>query len=201
MEARPATPTTNPMKQRIQRQVFASARWALAALALGSCGAGTAGIVAGSNGSGGGTTPALEVFGVENPKISPCRLRLDASQAVRVGLFYDLGAGELPMTLRPGPRVTGNEVELSASEETIEWDFESDLATTGYQPGVRLVVKRGGALVSGGELTLGMGNDAPVIESAIPPAVAEVAGITAVRLRVSDSSGDPPPRQASWVAL
>src|SRR5262245_16353922 len=89
------------------------------ALALGllsGCGAGVAAVAATSGSGGGGTTPALDSFVVENPKVSPIVLRLDASQAVRVGLFYDLGHGAGPQAMTTLEFIAGNEVDLPATE-------------------------------------------------------------------------------------
>src|SRR5262245_21468827 len=156
---------------------------------LASCGAGVAAVVASAGGSSGGSTPALNAFEVVTPKVSPTQLRFDASQPVRVALFYDLGdpAGEQAMT-RLG--VTGNEVSLPAGESFLTWNFEAELGTTKFLPGVRLVVHLpGGPPINGGELTLGMGNDAPTIEGVFPPA-SEVVGTADVRFTVADSSSD-----------
>lgn len=68
-------------------QALALLGLATAAL-LAGCGAGTAGIVAGSNDSGGGAAPTLTAFQVSNPKVSPATLRLEASGSVLVELFY-----------------------------------------------------------------------------------------------------------------
>ncbi|NOT32241.1 MAG: hypothetical protein HOP15_17485, partial [Planctomycetes bacterium] len=57
-----------------------------AALLASGCGAGTAGIVAGSNDSGGGAAPTLTAFQVVNPKVSPANLRLEASAGVTAQL-------------------------------------------------------------------------------------------------------------------
>src|SRR5262245_54851629 len=168
---------------------------------LSSCGAGVAAVVASSGSSGGGTTPALDSFVVESPKVSPAKLKLDASQAVRVGLFFDLGLGgpEQPMTklmTNLGP-LTGNEVDLPESEIELDWDFAAEPGVTGaFVPSVKLMAKRGGSVISGGELTLspGLGNDAPEVlsidEIDIDPDEGEASGTTGIELTVADSSRD-----------
>src|SRR5262245_18228173 len=153
---------------------------------LSSCGAGVAAVVASSGSSGGGTTPALDSFVVESPKVSRARLRLAASQAVRVGLFYDFGQGERPMsTLRDAAdnELDGNEVDLTANEVQLSWDFAAEPGgKAGFTPGVRLKAKHGGAVIGGGELTLGLGNDAPEVRSIdeidIDPDEGEASGTT-----------------------
>jgi hypothetical protein len=170
----------------------------LACSLLSSCGAGVVAVVASSGSSGGGTTPALDSFVVESPKVPRARLRLDASQAVRVGLFYDFGQGERPMsTLRDAllNEIDGNEVDLTASEVLLDWDFAAEPGgTAGFTPGVRLMAKRGGAVISGGELTLGLGNDAPEVlsidEIDVDPDEGEASGTTGIELTVSDTSDD-----------
>jgi len=169
-----------------------------AALALGllsGCGAGVAGVAASAGGESGGTTPALDVFAVEGPKVSPCRLRLDASQAVRVGLFFDLGRGDGTQALTRLEGTAGNVVDLPASEVTLEWDFarEPGLAAS-YTPGVKLVALRGGAPIGGGTLELGLGNDAPEVLSIdqidVDPDSGEASGTTGIEITVADSSDD-----------
>src|SRR5262245_20825022 len=89
---------------------------ALACGLFSSCGAGVAGVVASSGSSSGGTTPALDSFEVRSPKVSPAHLRLTANQAVPVGLFYDFGHGERPMSElhdAAGNAIVGNEVDLT----------------------------------------------------------------------------------------
>jgi hypothetical protein len=155
---------------------------------LSGCGAGVAAVVASSGSSSGGTTPSLNGFTVDQPKISPASLVLDARQAVRVALTFDAGGGEHPMKLLGGP--VGNEVSLSAGvNPPIQWDFESDLGDTRFKPSVHLIARRpGGEVLGGGEIALGMGNDAPVIEVEDP--LPEVDGVVPIQLRISDSSGD-----------
>jgi hypothetical protein len=162
----------------------------LAPSILASCGAGVAAVAASAGGSSGDSTPALNAFEVETPKVSPTRLRFDASQAVRVALFFDAGApaGEQAMAELDG--VASNEVSLPAGESFLKWDFATELGTARFKPGVRLVARvPGGPPISGGELLLGMGNDPPEIEAVVPPPE-EVSGVVPVGVRVSDTSSD-----------
>jgi hypothetical protein len=153
-------------------------------------------VAANSGGSGGGTTPALNSFVDVNPKVSPSELLLDASQPVRVGLFYDLGQGETAMSTLEG--IEGNEVDLAAGVTPLEWNFaaEPGIRGTRFRPGVRLLAKRGATVISGGELPLapGLGNDAPEIVSIdqidIDPEQGEASGTTGIELTVADSSDD-----------
>src|SRR5688572_9722218 len=119
---------------------------ALAAALLPGCGAGVVAAVAGSGGSGGdGPEPVLEAFALDGAKVSPGRLRLGASQPVRVALLYDLGGGEEPMTRLEG--VVGNEVDVPADEVvTLDWDFaaEAGIGTAELVPGVTLVARTTG---------------------------------------------------------
>src|SRR5262245_60038324 len=176
---------------------------------LPGCGAGVAAVAASSGGSGGGTTPALDSFVVDGPKVSPCRLRLDASQAVRVGLFFDSGHGEQAMSrLRDlaDNEVDGKEVDLTASEVQLDWDFAAEPGGTArFVPNGKLMAKRGGSVISGGELTLspGLGNDAPVVHAVAPMPTdpsnpEESAGNVEVRLRISDTSSDPVDITVQW---
>jgi hypothetical protein len=165
---------------------------------LAACGAGVAAVVAGTSGSSSGSTPALNAFVVESPRVSPAKLVLDASQAVSVALFFDTGQGELPMQHLTG--VAGNEVSLAAGvNPPIEWDFAAEIGA-GFTPGVRLVARHGGAPISGGELTLGLGNDAPEILSIQPVTglAGEATGNVEVGLSVSDSSSDLVSIQVEW---
>jgi hypothetical protein len=163
---------------------------------LPACGAGTAAVVAGSGDSGGGgTTPALDLFAVESPRVATsCQLRLDASAPVRVALFYDRGLGERALTTLD--RVSGNELDLPAGEFVIGWNFASEpgIGTTGFTPDVRLMAKLGGSVIGGGELTLGLGNDAPEIlaldQIDIDEDEEQASGTTGIELTIADSSQD-----------
>jgi hypothetical protein len=119
-----------PEAERTRRPAIVLAVAALSSLA--SCGAGVAGVAASAGGSSGGSAPALNAFEVETPKVSPTRLRFEASQAVRVALFYDAGApaGEQAMAELDG--VTGNEVSLPAGESFLKWDFATELGTSRF---------------------------------------------------------------------
>jgi|SRR5262245_6298689 len=104
---------------------------------VSSCGAGVVAVVASSGSSGGGTTPSLNGFTVDEPKISPAGLVIDARQAVRVALTFDAGGGEHAMHLLGGVPGTGNEVSLAAGvNPAIQWDFASDLGDTRFHTGV-----------------------------------------------------------------
>jgi hypothetical protein len=170
----------------------------LAALALSwllsACGAGTAAVVSGSDEGGGGSTPALTIE-VECPKVSPTRLLLDATQPVQVALFYDKGAGKQELLGLSGTGVSGNLVSLPADDLT--WDFASDLGGTSFMQGVKLLAEfPGGGAINGGELTIGLGNDPPVVESVEPMPTdpqdpSESSGNVEVRVEISDTSVDP----------
>ncbi len=171
------------------------------------CGAGTAGIVAGSNGSSGGATPTLTAFQVESPKVSPARLHLEASEALTAQLFFARqGSGEAPMTALDFPGASGNQVQLPAGASEVRWDFaaEPGLGGSAYVPDVDLLVRRpNGGMVSGGSLRLGVGNDPPVVERVEPmptdPAhPEESSGNVEVRLGVSDSSSDVVTLTVEW---
>lgn len=166
-------------------------------MALSGCGAGTAAVVAGTGDSGSGSAPALDSFGVERPKLAPCVLRFEASQATRVALFYELDQGERAMTGLTGSGSSGNEIDLVAGETLVEWDFEDDLDGGAFRKEVRLVAKRGGSPLTGGELVVGLGNDAPTVDQVLVP-VDEATGAVAIDLVVSDSSSDVVALTAEW---
>ncbi|HEX6884462.1 MAG TPA: FG-GAP-like repeat-containing protein [Planctomycetota bacterium] len=165
----------------------------LLASLLPACGAGTAAVLSGSDDSGGGTAPMLESFEVASPRSSPSLLVLDASQPMRVALYFDLGlgAGEQALTRLDG--ITGNEVDLPAGELALSWDFTAELGA-GLHEDVRLTARLGGGLLSGGELALDLGNDAPVVRSLehidLDPVAGEAVGTTGIELLVDDSSAD-----------
>jgi hypothetical protein len=134
------------------------------------------------------SNPALNAFLVQNPKTSPARLVLDASQALRVAMSFDAGQGERAVTQLSGPGITGNEVDLPAGETQLDWDFASEFGTASFIPDVRLIASFSGSVISGGELVVDLGNDAPVI--AIEPAASEVSGVVPIQLIVFDTSDD-----------
>ncbi len=161
---------------------------------LGSCGAGTAAIVAGTSGGGGGDAPTvLNSFEVLNPKISPAslRIRVTGRAPVTVELFYEPPSlSRQPMTKLAG--VTGNAVVLTDPGADLPWDFAAEPFLSGehFVEGVKLtLVFAGGAIPDGGEILLGMGNDPPVIEEVLPPSQ-EASGVVPVGVRVSDTSSD-----------
>ena len=156
---------------------------------VAGCGAGTAAVVAGSGDSGGGgTTPALDLFALDNPRSSPALLRLDASHPVRVGLFY----GEQPMMQLE--LITGNQLDLPANEIELQWDFARERGgSTEFREGVRVMAKVAGSVISGGELPVSVGNDAPEVTAAtaiVDPLEGEAVGIARVQVTVEDSSDD-----------
>ena len=164
---------------------------------LSSCGAGVAGVVASSGSSGGGTTPALTAFAVPNPKVSPAPITLEASTSLQVEMQFSVGSGpDLPMSLMPGPGISGNRVQLASGANGFDWDFAADLGGAHLTRDVTLHAKRGGAPVQGGELALfGMGNDAPIVLAveplpSDPSDPEESTGIVELRITLRDSSSD-----------
>src|SRR5262245_4315820 len=121
------------------------------------------------------TPPALRVFEVVVPELSPAQLRLGATRATRIALFYDAGGGERALGRLAGPGVSSNAVNLTAGETLLDWDFAAELGSGSLRTGVRLIARSlAGAPVPGGELTLDLGNDAPVV--ALEPLDPEVDG-------------------------
>lgn len=180
---------------RVRRKAFAPALAGLTGAVLVACGAGTAAIVAGSGGGDNGGAPAtLTTFELQNPKVSPATLHLEASESVLVELFYALDGGPLrPMTALTG--VNGNQVQLAPQTNDLEWDFAAEFGPE-YESAVDLVALRtNGTPISGGSLNVGLGNDVPVVLRVEPTPTdpsnpSESSGNVEVRLKVSDSSSD-----------
>jgi len=165
----------------------------LGLLSITSCGAGVAGVVAGSGGGGGTTVqPAIAAFTVVNPKKpDQATLRFNLSRPATVELLYRL-PGDTPLAMT---QAGANPRALPEGEQTLPWNFalESGLSAR-FLGGVQVFARIPGAQEQPEEgenaLTLGLGNDAPVVERANEPPAPEVSGIVAVRVSVSDSSRD-----------
>lgn len=185
-----------------------------------SCGAGTAGIIAGADDGGGGSNSAaaLQELSLPQRKVSPARIAFDLSdregETVSIRLF-----GRAP---QPGGGL-GNRFELHRVEingqpfpETIsvpanvvkpievDWFFDEDpeLQGTAFVEGIQLItVLNTGEEDSIGpsdpdlpEESLGVGNDKPVVmdppRAIIDPGEDEVAGLVRFPIRLKDSSDD-----------
>src|SRR5262245_37636934 len=136
----------------------------VAPASLAACGAGVAGVVAASQGSGGGNAaPVLTAFEVVTPKVSRTPLRLVASRPMRAPPFLAAQDDQGQRALTNLDGLPGNEVNLPAGETVLDWDFAPQLGP-GFTPRVQLFARRpGGATIDGGEIALGLGNDPPVL--------------------------------------
>ncbi len=173
---------------------------ALASMSFWSCGAGTAGIVAGtSSGGGGGNSPSsVSDVSLSETKKSPALIRfqlIDAdSDPVSVEVLYrDANGITNPATLVAGMGIDVNLDGLESAPNGFEhkkrWDFMADFGDQDRHPGISIVVQ---VLVTmaEGESPIGeVGNDAPVVSNVSVP-TNEVTGIALVELTVSDSSLD-----------
>src|SRR5262245_49535716 len=114
----------------------------VAPASLAACGAGVAGVVAASQGSGGGNAaPVLTAFEVVTPKVSPTPLRLVASQPVLVALFLNAQDDQGQRALTNLEGIPGNEVSLPAGETVLDWNFAAQLGP-GFTPLVQLFARR-----------------------------------------------------------
>jgi hypothetical protein len=186
-------------------------------LLLSACGAGTAGIVAGSGDSGSSNSaPALANLQVPASKTVPARIvveltdREGQSVPLELSARVPLAAGGLsdPLALTavsgPGFPANGALVTIPGGGQPLalelEWDFPAE-SFPGWPDDGRYVegLELRARLGSGAELVLGddeafaIGNDAPVVTSAVPvidPGEGEAAGIVRVVVTVADSSDD-----------
>jgi hypothetical protein len=173
----------------------------LAAGALASCGAGTAGIVAGTGGSdsGGNAPTVLGDVMVSRAKTSPARItfRLTDAEGDRAEVEIRVrtpGGAALNALLVASPAegvdtvLEGLRADADGEEHVKLWDFAAQLGG-GFVPGVEIDVRLGasGSFVPVGR---GVGNDPPALSLAEPPPSEDVVGLAQIRLRVADSSGD-----------
>jgi len=187
---------------------------------LASCGAGTAGVLAGSGSSSvdGNSAPALVGLQLPSPqsKTSPALIRLELSdlegETVRVQLCAKVpltGGGmsdEIPLTRVTGPDFPANgaSVEIPPGNQIrvieAEWRFPEEAFPDwpddgSYVEGIQLIARlgTGGELVLGDDELLSIGNDAPRVTAVtpiVPPDEGEVSGIVRVQVMVEDSSDD-----------
>jgi hypothetical protein len=179
--------------EAVRRRSTTSRSSFIPALALlQSCGAGVVAVVASTDETGGGTTPALTAFAVPDPKVSPARIVLEANTGLEVEMEFSVPGRSDAMTLVPGPGISGNRAQLASGVNELAWDFKTDLGTSALTPDVTLRAKHGGAPVEGGVLALGMGNDPPEVVRVDPVTdpSGEALGNVEVVLEVSDTSAD-----------
>jgi hypothetical protein len=172
---------------------------------VGSCGSGTAGLVANGGGGDGNTNApaAISGFTLDNPKVSPTVVRFVLSDAeadtstvelrYQIGsapakrLTHIIGGGANPAVLPSAPQGVGYEVEWDYAAED---DFPDNAS---YIPGVRVFGNVAGGIqeiqVGANAAATGLGNDPPVVIGAVVPSV-EVDGIVGVSFELSDSSDD-----------
>jgi hypothetical protein len=167
---------------------------------LASCGAGTAAIVGGSSGDSGSandpttvgsvrvletrTSPVRVSFTLFDRESNPARVRL---RYLTPGAVLAQGHDLLPVA---GPDLDQVPASPLGEVTTVEWDFETQLGSAAFAPGLTVVVTVNGAddLVSLGNAALvDVGNDVPeVLGVTVPAPSAEVGGLVAIPIEVRD---------------